>query len=638
MAHMRTRAAIISIAAAGLLAALHAQESRQVASPDWPMYNRDLMGTRHSPLTQITPANVARLRQAWSFKVGKDQTSGGITGGSEYTPIVVDGLMYVLTADSAYALESETGKAVWRYAVQGDVPSRRGMGYWTGPKADPRVYFTAGRRLLALDARTGMPVPGFGNAGVVDMERQYNGTVTIYRDLLLVGTNAAPGAVRAYDARSGVKVWEFRSVPQSSGEPAWSSWENGSAAGATGAISWAFSMTIDPGRDTLYAVFDSPTPDYYGGNRHGANLYANSIVALEATTGKYRWHYQTTHHDLWDYDIPQPPVLVDTVVNGRQTPLLTLAHKTGYMYILNRETGQPVFGIEERPVPPSDVPGEQASPTQPIPVKPPPLARVSYAAADIVTAADTTPEHAAFCEALVARSGGLHNAGPFTPYVHRAPGAPPRSMVLFPGSVGGANWGGSALDPTLGYVFVNTMDEGSIGWMELRTGRNGERTYARNSVVGSTSRFQWSDGDEKGGGNIQGAGEKAWPCQKPPWGNLLAVNASTGDIAWRVTLGITEQLPESKQRTGRLNMGGPITTASGLVFIGASNDRRFRAFDARSGRELWVTTLDMSAHAVPITYAGRDGKQYVAVVAAGRSALNDDHPDGTDALVVFTLP
>jgi quinoprotein glucose dehydrogenase len=210
--------------------------------------------------------------------------------------------------------------------------------------------------------------------------------------------------------------------------------------------------------------------------------------------------------------------------------------------------------------------------------------------------------------------------------------------VLFPGSVGGANWGGSALDPSLGYVFVNTMDEASIGWMELRTGRGGDRTYARNSVVGSTSRFQWRDGDEKGGGNIQGAGEKAWPCQKPPWGNLLAVNVKTGDIAWRVPLGITEQLPAARQRTGRLNMGGPITTASGLVFIGASNDRRFRAFDSRSGKELWVTTLEMSAHAVPVTFAGRDGRQYVAVVAAGRSALNDDHPDGTDALVVFALP
>jgi quinoprotein glucose dehydrogenase len=617
---------------------LSAQAPPTPSAGDWPMYNRDLKGTRHSPLTQIAPANVSRLRQAWSFKVGKDQTSGGITGGSEYTPIVVGGLMYVLTADSAAALDPDTGQPVWQYRVEGGVPSRRGMGYWSAPGVEGRVYFTSGRRLIALDARAGTPVAGFGTNGIADIERQYNGTVTVYRDLLLLGTNAAPGAVRAFDARTGRKVWEFRSVPQAPGDPGYETWENGSAKGSTGAISWAFSMTIDPDRNTLYAVFDSPTPDYYGGDRHGANLYANSIVALDATAGTYKWHYQTTHHDLWDYDIPQPPVLLDVLIDGRLTPILTLAHKTGYMYVLNRESGRPVFGIEERPVPPSDVPGEKASPTQPIPVKPPPIAKVSYQPGDIVTAAETNEEHAAFCRALAARSGGLHNAGPFTPYLHRAPGAPPRSTVLFPGSVGGANWGGSAADPALGYVFVNTMDEASIGWIELRAGRSGQRAYSRNSVVGSTSRFQWSDAAEDSGGNIQGAGEKAWPCQKPPWGNLLAVDARTGDIAWRVPLGITEELPEAKQRTGRLNMGGPITTASGLVFIGASNDRRFRAFDARSGRELWSAKLEMSAHAVPITYTGRTGKQYVAVVAAGRSALNDDAPDGTDALVVFALP
>jgi quinoprotein glucose dehydrogenase len=602
------------------------------------------MGTRHSPLTQITPGNVSRLRQIWTYKIGKDQTSGGITGGSEYTPIVVNGLMYVLTASAAVALEPDTGKEIWRFDITGGVPSRRGMGYWNGAGNDPRVYFTSGRRLFALDARSGRPIASFGDQGVLDIERQYNGAVTVFGDLLLVGTNAAPGAVRAFDAKTGRKIWEFRSVPQP-GEPGAETWDNGSSKDAAGAIAWAFAITVDPARNTLYAVFDSPTPDYYGGDRHGTNLYANSIVALEATTGRYKWHYQTTHHDLWDYDIPQAPVLLDVFLDGgpagaagAAVPILTVAHKTGYMYILNRETGRPVFGIEERPVPPSDVPGEKSWPTQPIPLKPPPLARVSYKPEDLVTANETSAEHAAFCRALVERSGGLYNAGPFTPYLYRAPGAPPRSTVLFPGSVGGANWGGSALDPALGYVFVNTMDEASIGWIERRAGRNGRETLSRNSIVGSTSRFQWSDAAETSGGNIQGAGEKAWPCQKPPWGNLVAVNARTGDIAWRAPLGITENLPESKQRTGRLNMGGPITTASGLLFIGASNDRRFRAFESRTGKELWVTMLEMSAHAVPITYAGRNGRQYVAVVAAGRSALNDEHPDGTDALVVFALP
>ena len=641
---MPKRWALFLSAALLLPATYSAQEDRRPAPAapadgDWPMYNRDLMGTRHSPLRQITPANVARLRTAWTFKVGKDPSSGGITGGSEFTPIVVEGRMYVLSASGAHALEPETGKEIWHFPVTGGTPSRRGVSYWAGDaNSASRIYFTAGRRLFALDPRTGQPAAGFGAGGILDIERPYNGTVTVHRDMLLVGTNGAPGAVRSYSARTGAKVWEYRSVPQKEGDIGFGTWPADAAANATGAISWAFSMTLDPSRDTLYAVFDSPTPDYYGGDRHGANVPANSIVALEASTGRYKWHYQTTHHDIWDYDIPQPPVLLDVTIDGRQTPILTLAHKTGYMYILNRETGQPVFGIEERPVPPSDVPGEQAWPTQPIPVKPPPLARVSYKPDDIVTAADTTAEHAAFCRALAERSGGLHNAGPFTPYLHRAPGAPPRSTVLFPGSIGGANWGGSTLDPSLGYVFVNTMDEASIGWMELRTGRNGQRTYARNSIVGSTSRFQWSEGTPDGGGNLINSGEKAWPCQKPPWGNLVAVNARTGDIAWRVPLGITEQLPGAKQRTGRLNMGGPITTASGLLFIGASNDRRFRAFESRTGKELWAAALEMSAHAVPMTYLGRDGKQYVAIVAAGRSALNDDQPDGLDSLVVFSLP
>ena len=636
---MAIRVAAALIAAAALSSAFIQLDVRPSPAGDWPMYNRDLAGTRHSPLTQIAPTNVSRLTRAWAFKMGPDPSAGSITGGSEYTPVVVTGVMYVATAKAVQALDAATGKPIWRYDIDAGTPSKRGVTFWPGSdEVASRVFFTAGRRLIALEAEIGRRAEGFGTNGEVDMGQVYTSAPTLYRGMLLVGTNGAPGAVRAFDARTGTKRWEFQSVPQQPGAMGQQTWENGSWKGASGAISWAFSMTIDAARNTLYAVFDSPTPDYYGGARHGDNLFANSIVALDASTGAYKWHFQTTHHDLWDYDIPAPPGLLDVTIDGRTVPILALAHKTGYMYILHRETGKPVFGIEERPVPPSDVPGEKASPTQPIPIKPPPIAKVSYRPDEIVTSNETTAAHEAFCKALAERSGGLHNAGPFTPYLYRATGAPPRSTILFPGSVGGANWGGTASDPSLGYVFVNTMDEASIGWIEDRTGRGDRSGYNRQSIVGPTSRFQWSEGDPASG-NILNSGEKAWPCQKPPWGHLVAVNARTGDIAWRVPLGITEELPPAKQRTGRLNMGGPITTASGLVFIGASNDHRFRAFDSRTGKELWVSPrLAISAHAVPVTYLGRDGKQYVAVVAAGQSALDDKGPDGGEELIAYSLP
>jgi glucose dehydrogenase len=463
------------------------------------------------------------------------------------------------------------------------------------------------------------------------MPAPYHGAPTTFEDLVVVGSNGPPGGVRAYDVRSGAERWSFL--------------------GETTLLHPAFSLTVDVDRALLYAVFAGPEGDiFFGGERNAGDPHESSVVALEARTGMRRWHFQTVHHDVWDYDLLAPPVLLEVTVEGERVPALAQAGRAGYLYVLDRVTGRPVFDIVETAVPASNVPGESTSATQPIPTKPPALARVSFKPEDLVTAVDTTAEHAAFCRALRDRSGGLQNSGPFTPYRHRAPSAEPRSTIVFPGSLGGAGWGGVAADPRLGLVFVNTSSEGGIGWLERSTADatsaqtgEGPRTermpYRRTSAVGGPLARFWShDAAVDSAGNEQSGGSLAWPCQKPPWGELMAVDVASGEIAWRVPLGKTDELAESRRKTGRLNVGGPVATAAGLVFIGASNDRRFRAFDSRTGAELWVTELPLSAHAVPITYAAADGRQYVVIVAAGRLAIDDVGAADAQSLIAYALP
>jgi glucose dehydrogenase len=612
---------------------------------DWPSYNRDLGGTRYSPLGQIDTGNVAELRPAWSYPLGPLRGASARSAGSQLTPVVVAGVLYAAAADRVVALHADTGNELWRYTLDQDMPSQRGMAYRFGEgTGSGRVYFTAGRRLIALGAETGEPVAVFGRFGEVEMPAAYDAAPVSFENLLIVGSASAPGGVRAFDARSGTLVWVFNMNVQRA-ERDDDSADNDARRESSAPARTAPTFTLDVDRGLLYAVLQGPGPDEdFGGNRPGDNRPANSIVAIDARTGQRRWEFQTVHHDLWGYDLPAAPVLLDATVGGTRVPVLALAAKTGYLYLLNRVTGEPLFGIAETPMPKSNVPGEQSSATQPIPVKPRPIARVSYVAEDLVRAIDTTEEHARFCRELIERSGGLQNLGPFTPFRYRAPGAAAQSTIVFPGASGGAGWGGAAADPALGFVFVNTMDEGTIGWIEPNAadsegvqsgggpGRDGVPYRRRSAVGGPVARFWWSDAAADSSGNLP-----AWPCQRPPWGQLVAVNVANGEIAWQVPLGLTEGLPEGRQRTGRPNAGGPIATAGGLVFIAASDDRRFRAFDSRTGEQLWETVMPLSAQAVPVTYLGGNGKQFVAIVA-GATPAGDVEPAGSETLIAYSLP
>jgi quinoprotein glucose dehydrogenase len=622
---MRRTVLIGALVAVLFTASSGAQSRATTTTGDWPTYRHDLAGTGHSPLTQITPANVATLTQAWTYRLQIDSAAAPVPAGrggagaavnSQATPIVINGVMYLPAANRIVALDAETGKEMWQSPVAGGAPSRRGVAYWPGEAGTPpRIFFMAARRLIALDARSGSAVSSFGTNGEVDIDVPYNSVPGVFRNVVVVGANTPPGTIggignaRAYDARTGAKLWEFSSVAQP-GTVGHDTWEGESWKGRLGANAWPFYFTIDQQRGLLYLPLASPIPGAFGGDRTGANLFGNSVVAVNVQTGKYAWHFQTIHHDLWDHDPPAPPGLFDIVQNGRTIPALGVTTKSGYLYILNRETGRPIFGVEERPVPKSDVPGEATFQTQPIPVKPPALARVSYGSSDLVSATDTTPEHARACAELVEKIGGVYNAGPFTPWRYRADGAPTPTTLVFPGGLGGANWGGTAFDPATHFLFVATQDVGALGSIEKA--KAGSIVPYEKTTPGRAT-FDARIGDAN------------WPCQKPPWGRLTAINTTTGEFAWQVPLGVTEQLPPGKQNTGRMVLAGPIVTASGVLFIASTDDNRFRALDVKSGKELWVTKLEKRGNADPITYQARNGKQYVAVVA-------------TDTVMVYALP
>jgi len=632
-----------------------------MAPGDWPLINRDLNANRYSPLTEITTANVANLAPSWTHQLG---------GNSSAVPIVVAGVMYLPSRDRVIALDGDSGSLVWEYVLpapppppegaarpqgagggdgaggggpggggpRGPTASTRGVSYWSGDGAlPPRILFMSGANLIALDAATGTPAAGFGSSGAVNVGVSYGGTPTVFDNVAIIGAASGevpqgpPGNPRAFDVRTGAKLWEFQTVPRA-GEPFNDTWGNGWE-GRGGTNMWGFATPIDAARGIAYLPIAGPAANYYGGDRPGNNAFGNSIVAVDARTGQYKWHFQTVHHDLWDTDMPSAGGLFEVERNGTRVPVIAQVGKSAYFYVLDRTTGQPFHEVRETPVPQGDVPTEWYSPTQPIPVRPPPLARVSFSEADLVRPEDTTPEHAAACRDFMARSGGFYNAGPFTPFMYKAPDAPPKSTIQFPGGTGGVNWGGIAIDPTTGFVFAASHDGALVGWVQDKPPNEtysfeavgSKQPYDRASIGGVGPFFTFSaplggQYNERG----QGVGPSA-PCQRPPWGKLVAVNANTGEIAWESVLGLNENLPEGKQLVGSAGSAGPTVTAGGLVFVGNTSDRRFRAFDARTGTEVWSAMLANNAGANPMSYAGRSGKQRVAIVAG-------------DTVNVFALP
>ena len=608
-------------AAASLaLPSLHAQT-------DWPTWGHDPSNQRHSPLNQINPGNVAKLAPAWSYRMQKEGQAFRL---SQSTPLVVNGVMYLSWPwNHVAALEPETGKVLWEYTARGDYrgfeASMRGVAYWPGDKQTPPqiVFGTEEGDLYSLNAKTGKLNPGFGNEGIVNLKTPevMNGFMNlhhgitsapaVYKNLVFTGSHIVDqtgvkgpaGDVRAWDLRTGKLVWTFHTVPRP-GEVGNDSWPGDTWKNVSGANVWSF-FTLDARRGILYMPLGSVNNDFYGVDRPGPNLFANSIVAVDAETGKLKWYFQEIHHEIWDYDMPIPPILFDVVKDGKRIPAVGTMTKNTLLFILDRVTGKPIYDVEERPVPAGDIPGEWYSPTQPFPVKPPPLVRLSFKYPDDI--AKITPEHEAACRAIFEKEEGGRNRGPYTP-----PSA--KGTLQLPWVLGGATWSGGTFDPKLGYYIINTTDSGDFSMIIQQ---NADPSIPRLTpqdvnLLGppETPRLFNHPFRSPNQPIVNG-----WPCWQPPWGRLTAVNVNTGDIAWQVPFGTMEGVPAG-MKTGGVNLGGgPTTTASGLIFIGAAVDSMFRALDTKTGQELWSAKTEEAIHGNPITYMGKDGKQYIAVTA-----------------------
>lgn len=605
----------------------------------WSVYKADANSSNYSPLDEINVSNVARLKLAWTFAI-KDNATG--TRPSQANPIIVDGVLFTTSASQhAYAINAKTGEQLWSFdpfnggESGGEV--NRGLTYWES-RTDKRILFTANNQLFALDASNGKLISAFGNGGKVDMrvglrdtpENIYVSSTSpgiVYNDLIIMGCRvpdvygAQPGYIRAYDCRTGKLIWTFHTVPLP-GEPGYETWSKDAYKVVGGVNNWA-GMSLDKERGMVFLALGSPSYDFYGTDRKGENLYGNCVLALNAATGKHIWHFQTVHHDLWDYDLPAPPNLVTLQRDGKRVDAVAQITKQGFVFVFNRETGEPLFPIEERKVPASNLPGEHASPTQPFPVRPKPFAR------QWITEADLTSYSAADYDSLVRKFRSMRYEGLYTP-------PDLKGTLQLPGTRGGGEWGGAAFDPATNFLYIKSNDAPDIISIikgdQTKVSSESAAKSSLSSQLGTTERFAKSDQ------YLNATGYKTWkdpsgnPAIQPPWGTLHALNLSTGEYEWQIPLGNDESRQiKGAPETGQEGKAGPIVTAGGLIFISGTDDKKLRAFDKSTGKLLWQTTLPALANATACTYQA-GGKQYVAISVGGTK----ENPAGY--VMAFALP